>query len=541
MTEDLIASLIVLLAAACAVIWYFWRQNSRLPPGPSGWPLIGSLPALGAMPHHSIAELGKRYGPILSLRLGTTTVVAACSASAAREFLKHNDANFLSRPSNAVAKHMAYDSHDMVWAEYGPKWRSLRKICGVHLFSNKALEDFRLVREKEVGILAVSLARAGELGEIVGVGEALHLCIANVLGKVLIGRRMFEGEEDAGEFRRLVLEGMQLSGVFNIGDFVPSLEWMDLMGVAKKMKEHHRRHDGFMQKIMDKHAFSSLQGDFLSVLLRLKGDPDPVDLDGLDGKLTDIDIKALLSSRQARNRQITKPCFICLQHVIIITKDMFAAGTDTSTSTVEWAIAELIQRPHIQKKVQAELDSVVGRDRLVKESDIPNLTYLQAIVKESFRLHPSTSLSLQRITSESCQVAGYHIPKGTRLLVNVWSISRDPSIWTDPLEFQPERFMPGSKYDHIDVRGNDFEVIPFGAGRRICPGMSMGIKMVQLMVATLVHGFRWELPASETLNMDEAYGITLQRAMPLKIHPKPRLAPSAYHAHDLVLSYKHDV
>ncbi|XP_031490188.1 flavonoid 3'-monooxygenase CYP75B137-like [Nymphaea colorata] len=510
MIGDLIASpihLIVLLAALWAVIWYFRRQNSRLPPGPSGWPLIGSLPALGAMPHHSIAELAKRYGPILSLRLGTTTVVAACSASAAREFLKHNDTNFLSRPRNAVAKHMAYDSNDIVWAEYGPKWRSLRKICAVHLFSNKALDDFRLVREKEVGILAASLARAGGVGEIVAVGEAVHCCIANALGMVLIGRRVFEDGEDAREYKEMVVEGMQLLGVFNIGDFVPSLEWMDLMGVAKKMKDYYRRHDGFMQRIIDDHACSSsvgLQGDFLSVLLRLKD--DPVGLDGLNGKLTDIDIKALLT-------------------------DMFTAGTDTSTSTVEWAIAELIKHPQIQKKVQAELDSVVGRDRLVNESDIPNLTYLQAIVKETFRLHPSTPLSIPRIASESCEVAGYHIPKGAHLLINVWAISRDPSIWTYPLEFQPERFMPGSKYEHIDVRGNDFEVIPFGAGRRICPGMSMGIRSVQLITATLVHGFEWELPAgqlSEALNMDESYGITLQRAMPLKIHPKPRLASSAY-------------
>ncbi|KAF3776672.1 Flavonoid 3'-monooxygenase [Nymphaea thermarum] len=510
MIGDLIASpihLVALLAALAAAIWYFRWRDSRLPPGPTGWPLIGSLPALGAMPHHSLAALAKHYGPIISLRLGTTTVVAACSASAAREFLKHNDANFSSRPPNAGAKHVAYDSQDMVWAEYGPKWRSLRKICAVHLFSNKALDDFRHVREKEVGILAASLGRAGEAGESVGVGEALTVCTANALGKVLIGRRVFEGGEDAGEFRGMVLELMQLAGVFNIGDFVPSLDWMDLMGVAKKMKALHRRLDGFMQRILEEHCRSSGaggQGDVLSVLLRLKD--DPVGLDGLDGKLTDTDIKALLL-------------------------DLFTAGTDTSASTVEWAIAELIRHPHIQKKVQAELDSVVGRDRLVKESDIPNLTYLQAVVKETFRLHPSTPLSLPRIASESCQVAGYHIPKDTRLLVNVWAISRDPSIWTDPLEFQPERFMPGSKYENIDVRGNDFEVIPFGAGRRICAGMSMGIRMVQLMAATLVHGFGWELPAGqvpEKLNMDEAYGLTLQRAVPLKIQPRPRLAPSAY-------------
>ncbi|KAF3776671.1 hypothetical protein EJ110_NYTH44298 [Nymphaea thermarum] len=322
MIGNLIASpihVVALLAALAAAIWYFRWRDSKLPPGPTGWPLIGSLPALGAMPHHSLAALAKHYGPIISLRLDTTTVVAACSAWAAREFLKHNDANFLSRPSNAGAMHIAYDSKGLAWAEYGPKWRSLRKICAVHLFSNKALDDMRHVREKEVGILAASLARAGEAGENVGVGEAVNVCTANALGKVLIGRRVFEGGEDAGEFRGMVLELMQLEGVFNIGDFVPWLDWMDVMGVAKKMKALHRRLDGFMQRILEEHGRSSGaggQGDFLSVLLRLKD--DPIGPDGLEGKLTDADIKALLT-------------------------DLFAAGTDTFTSTVEWAIAELIR------------------------------------------------------------------------------------------------------------------------------------------------------------------------------------------------------
>ncbi|KAF3776948.1 Cytochrome P450 [Nymphaea thermarum] len=517
--------LVALLAALAAVIWYFRWRDSKLPPGPTGWPLIGSLPALGAMPHHSLAALAKHYGPIISLCLGTTTVVAACSASAAREFLKHNDANVLSRPSNSAAKHVAYDSQGMVWAEYGPKWRSLRKICAVHLFSNKALDDLRHVREKEVGILAVSLARAGEAGENVGVGEAVNVCTANLLGRVLIGRRVFEGGEDAGEFRGMVLELMQLAGVFNIGDFVPSLDWMDPMGVAKKMKALHRRLDGFMERILEEHGRSSGaggQGDVLSVLLRLKDDPI-------------VNASSIFHCiKRFKGFKIR-----CLQM-----QDFFAAGTYTSINMVEWEIAELIRHPHIQKKVQAEIDSIVGWDRPVKESDIPNLTYLQAIVKETFRLHPATPLSLPRIASESRQVTGYHIPKGARLLVNVWAISRDPSIWTDPLEFQPDRFMPGSKYEHIDVRGNDFEVIPFGAGRRICPGMSMGIRMVQLMVATLVHGFNWELPAGqvpEKLNMDEVYGISLQRAVPLKIHPQacPKHLPCLAHTH-LLLSCEYD-
>lgn len=212
---------------------------------------------------------------------------------------------------------------------------------------------------------------------------------------------------------------------------------------------------------------------------------------------------------------------------------MFTAGTDTSSSTVEWAIAELIRHPKILARVQQELDQVVGRDRLVTELDLAQLTYLQAVVKETFRLHPSTPLSLPRMAAESCEINGYHIPKGATLLVNVWAIARDPAQWTDPLEFKPERFLPGGEKPGADVRGNDFEVIPFGAGRRICAGMSLGLRMVQLLTASLVHAFDWELEDGlnpEKLNMDEAYGLTLQRAAPLMVHPQPRLTQHVYRA-----------
>jgi len=210
---------------------------------------------------------------------------------------------------------------------------------------------------------------------------------------------------------------------------------------------------------------------------------------------------------------------------------MFAAGTDTSSSTTEWAIAEMIRNPRILAQVQQELDNIVGRDRNVKEDDIPNLPYLQAVIKETFRLHPSTPLSLPRIASESCDIFGYHIPKGSTLLVNVWAIARDPKEWANPLEFKPERFLPGGEKCDVDVKGNDFEVIPFGAGRRICAGMSLGLRMVQLLTATLAHSFDWKLENglnAKKMNMDEGYGLTLQRAVPLSVHPKPRLSPHVY-------------
>lgn len=210
---------------------------------------------------------------------------------------------------------------------------------------------------------------------------------------------------------------------------------------------------------------------------------------------------------------------------------MFSAGTDTSSSTVEWVMAELLRHPKILAKAQQEIDSVVGRDRLVTELDLPQLTYLQAIVKETFRLHPSTPLSLPRLAAESCEINGYHIPKDSTLLVNVWAISRDPEVWDEPLEFRPSRFLPGGERPNADVRGNDFEVIPFGAGRRICAGMTLGLRMVQLLSATLVHAFDWELTAGqspEKLDMEEAYGLTLQRASPLMVHPHPRLSPDVF-------------
>ncbi|KAH7528938.1 hypothetical protein FEM48_Zijuj05G0130800 [Ziziphus jujuba var. spinosa] len=387
----------------------------------------------------------------------------------------------------------------------------LRKISSVHLFSAKALDDFRHVRQEEVAILIRAVANAGS--KAVNLAQLLNICTVNALGRVMLGRRVFgdgSGGSDpkADEFKSMVVEVMVLAGVFNIGDFIPALEWLDLQGVQAKMKKLHKRFDAFLTTILEEHKINgagttSKHTDMLSTLISLKDDAD-----GEGGKLTDTEIKALLLN-------------------------MFTAGTDTSSSTVEWAIAELIRHPRILAQVQQELDTVVGRDRLVNELDLPKLTYLQAVVKENFRLHPSTPLSLPRMAAESCEINGYHIPKGATLLVNVWAIARDPDQWTDPLEFKPERFLPGGAKPNVDVRGNDFEVIPFGAGRRICAGMSLGLRMVQLLTASLVHAFDWELADGllpEKLNMDEAFGLTLQRAAPLMVHQRPRLAEHVFRA-----------
>ncbi|CAK8565209.1 unnamed protein product [Lathyrus sativus] len=481
-----------------------------LPPGPKPWPIIGNMPHLGPAPHQSLAALAETYGPLMHLKLGFVDVVVAASATVAEQFLKVHDANFSSRPPNAAAKNMTYNYQDLVFAPYGPRWRLLRKISSVHLFSNKVMAEFQHLREEEAVRLTNNLASNYSDTKAVKLGQLLNICTTNALARVMLGRRVFNDENGgndpkADDFKDMITELMVLAGVFNISDFIPSLEWLDLQGVQAKMKKLHKKFDAFLTNIIEEHDNSNSKSekhkDLLTTLLTLRDEGDD---DG--NKLTNIEIKALLLN-------------------------MFAAGTDTSSSTTEWAIAELIKNPKILAQVQQELDNVVGRERNVKEEDIPNLPYLQAVIKETFRLHPSTPLSLPRIASESCEIFGYHIPKGATVLVNVWAIARDPKQWDDPLMFKPERFLPNGDKCDVDIKGNDFEVIPFGAGRRICVGMNLGLRMVQLLTATLAHSFHWELEnelKAEKMNMDEAFGLTLQRAVPLSVYPKPRLSPNVY-------------
>nr|AHX02955.1 flavonoid 3'5'-hydroxylase [Iris x hollandica] len=486
-----------------------------LPPGPKGVPVLGSLLQLGAKPHETLRALSRTYGPLMRLRLGCVDVVVASPPSVAASFLK-NDSNFGSRPPNSGAEHMAYNYHDLVFAPSGPRWRLLRKLSAVHLLGPKALDELRWVREEELGVLVRMLrARAeGAGGGAANVGKEMHVCSTNALARAMMGRRVFEkvaageeGEEEemrkAEEFKEMVVEVMTLAGVFTVGDYVPWLRWLDVGGVVAKMKRVHRRYDVFLDGLIAECRSAAKPGakDLLSVLIGLKGKAD-----GDGGEITDTAIKAMILN-------------------------LLTAGTDTSSSTIEWALTELIRHPNILKKAQEEIDSVVGQDRLVSESDIPNLPFLQAVVKENFRVHPATPLSLPRMALEDCEVDGFRIPKGATLLVNIWAMGRDPSIWPNPHVFSPARFLPGGQGEHVDVRGNSFELMPFGAGRRICAGTSMGIRVVHSTVATLIHAFDWALPkgqVAEDMDMEEAFGISLQKAIPLMAHPIPRLASKAY-------------
>jgi len=496
-------SIILLAIGLICAVKHSLRK--RFPPGPFAWPVIGSFPLLGKMPHHSLYELSKQYGPIMYLKLGTTDAVVVSSPKIAEACLKTNDLNFSSRPTTSTTKYIGYDSNGLFSAPYGPRWRMMRKVCNIHLFAGKALNDLQPVREAEVGMLVKSILEHERQGKAVPVnlGELLNVCTANVLGQIMLSKRMFDSQgSKASEFREMMVESFDLAGKFIIGDFVPSLAWMDLQGIRTKMKMLHNKFDEFLSKMITERQTAACNGggksDFLSTLWALRNDAD-----GEGGKLTNDDIKVLLQT-------------------------MFMAGSDTTSITVEWAIAELIRHPKMLRRCQEELDSMMnGEQRRLKESDLQNLPYLLATVKETLRLHPTVPLLVPRMAAEACEIEGYYIPKNTQLIVNAWGMQRDPNVWESPLEFNPDRFVGSS----VDILGSSFQVIPFGAGRRICAGMSMGLLMVQFILATLLHSFDWSIPDGqppEKLDMTEAFGLTMHRVAPLLVVPTARLPFDLY-------------
>ncbi|KAL1569295.1 flavonoid 3',5'-hydroxylase [Salvia divinorum] len=477
-----------------------------LPPGPRGFPVVGSLPLLGDMPHVALAKMAKTYGPIMYMKMGSSGIVVVSTPDSARAFLKTQDANFSNRPVNAGATILAYNAQDMVFAPYGPKWRLLKKLSSLHMLGSKALEEWSDVRSSEASHMLAAMYEASRLGEAVCLPETLVYATANMIGQVILSRRVFvtKGNE-MNEFKEMVVELMTTAGYFNIGDFIPWLAWMDLQGIERGMKKLHKKWDRLIGKMLDDRLKSTHKRndkpDLLDSLLA-NHDDDSND-DEEDCKLTTTNIKALLLN-------------------------LFTAGTDTSSSIIEWALAEMIKNPSIQKRAHEEMDKVIGRERHLLESDIPNLPYLRAICKEAYRKHPSTPLNLPRISTHACVVDGYHIPKNTRLSVNIWAIGRDPDVWENPLDFNPERFLLGLK-GGIEPGGNHFELIPFGAGRRICAGSRMGMVIVEYLLATLVHSFEWDLPSGTAeMDMDEIFGLALQKAVPLSASLTPRLPSHCY-------------
>ncbi|KAL8108546.1 cytochrome P450 CYP736A12-like [Apium graveolens] len=481
----------------------FWRILTSLgghkpPPGPMGLPLIGNLHLLGKLPHRTLYKLSQKYGPIMSLRLGLIPTIVVSSPAAAELFLKTHDSTFANRPRVQLAVDHFYGSKTIAFAEFGAYWRSVRKFCSLELLSPTKIDSMAGLRREELGFLVDSLKEASHTRQVVDVSGKVAGLMEDMTIRMLLGK-----SRDARFNLREVLKEMTKSaGEFNVADFIPFLTGLDLQGITRRTKVTGKELDNILEIIIDDHEQEAAEGyekpdkDFVDVLLSLKSNPT------------------------GTHEQLAKN--IDRSNIKAIVLDIIFGSVGTAQTAIEWIMTELIRHKRVMKLVQEEIRNVMVNCEFVEETHLSKLEYLHMVVKESMRLHPVVPLLVPHESMEDIVVDGYYIQKKSRIIINNWGLGRDPKIWSDNVEeFLPERF----RGSDIDLGGQNFQLIPFGSGRRGCPGMYLGLRNVKLVVAQLVHSFEWEVPfgmSPDALNMKETFGLTSPRAEHLLAIPKIR-------------------
>ncbi|XP_016514159.2 cytochrome P450 CYP736A12-like, partial [Nicotiana tabacum] len=461
----------------------------KLPPGPRGLPIIRNLHMLGTLPHRTLYDLSKKYGPIMFLKLKNVPTVVVSSPETAELILKTHDAVFASRPKLKAVEYVSDGAKGVAFAPYGPQWRNARKFCTQELLTAEKIESFAGMRKEEIGVLVRRLKVATDGGEVVELGEKVGELIANMTYRMLFGDFRNSDRFDLN----IVQEMVRLVGAFNIADYVPFLEPFDIQGLNKQLKGTGKAVQKVFDTIINEHEEDARDGSH-------KGSKDLVDV--------------MLS-----HQNCPKSYSIDRATMKAILSDMIVAAIDTSHTWIEWVFAEIVKHSRVMNKLQEELISVVGLDRMVEEQDLPKLEYLELVLKETFRLHPVATLLVPRESMEDVVINGYYIPRKSRVMINCWALGHDPKIWSDNVEeFVPERFIG----KNFDLRGHDFHLLPFGYGRRSCPGMNLGLITVKLIVAQLVHCFNWDLPEGilpGDLDMTEKFGFAAPRAQNLLVIP----------------------
>ncbi|CAM6085037.1 unnamed protein product [Calypogeia fissa] len=493
------------LAAALVgiVVYKFVFSTGKLPPGPKPLPVVGNLYDVKPVRFQCFMEWAKKFGPILSFRMGTTLNVVVTSPDLAKEVLKEKDQLLAARPLTRAAARFSRNGQDLIWADYGPHYVKVRKLCTLELFTPKRLEALRSVRQEEMGYTINAIFKESKdcPGASVSVKKHLSAVAFNNITRIVFGKRFVDAngvvDSQGVEFKEIIAEGMKLGASLKMSEHISYIRWMFPLQEEAFARNGARR-DTLTKAIMQEFATSREQHE--------------------DGSNQHF-VNALLNFQKQYDLSETT--------VITLLWDMITAGMDTTAITVEWAMAELIRNPDVQKKAQDELDSVVGYERVLTELDFPHLPYLQALAKEALRLHPPTPLLLPHKASQNVKLGGYDVPKGATVHVNAYAIARDPTIWEDPLRFKPDRFLE----EDIDMKGTDFRLIPFGAGRRVCPGAQLGINIVQLMLGRMLHHFTWSPPEGmtpEEIDLTPRPGVVTFMAKPLQATVSPRLPSSLY-------------
>ncbi|KAF2292559.1 hypothetical protein GH714_025577 [Hevea brasiliensis] len=430
----------------------------------------------------------------------------------ARECLATNDRIFATRASIAAGKHMGYNNAILALAPYGAYCWDIRKLATLQLLSNHRLEMLKHVRLSEVNMFLKDLhniyvenARNPSKVTICKLFEQVtfNISLRKIVGKRFSSSTYGEENSEAWRYKKAIEEALYLSGTFVMSDAIPWLEWMDYMGHISAMKRTAKELDAVISTWLEEHVKKRL----------LKEDMDG-ESDLMDIMLENLAEDAVMSGH-------TRDTVIKATTMILT-----LTGAGSTAVTLTWALSLLLNNPSVLKAAQEEVDVHVGKEKWVQESDVPKLKYLQAIVKETLRLYPPGPLTGIRQAMEDCDLGGYHVSKGTRLVVNIWKLQRDPLVWKNPNQFQPERFL--TTHAHIDVRGQNFEYIPFSSGRRSCPAITFGLQVVHLTLARLLQGFDLTTVAGLPVDMKEGQGIALPKVNPVEVIIKPRLDSELY-------------
>ncbi|KAH7663749.1 Premnaspirodiene oxygenase protein [Dioscorea alata] len=483
-----ISLILVLTILSIKLVRFSSKRSLNLPPSPWKLPFIGNLHQLGLLPHQSLHKLSKKHGPLMLLQLGQVPTLVVSSSQMAKEILKTHDLIFASRPKVNAAHIMIYGSQDMAFAPYGEHWKKMRKIAVSNLLSIKRVQSLHGAMEEQVAHMLNKISNASSLISPINMSKILFSFTNGMLCRAILGRPFDEEGGNKMKFHEMIEETAVLLGGFNVEDYFPSFGWLcSLFGLDERAKRTSSKWDSVLDQLIEDHVNKNKKGkeedeDFIDVLLSIQGDPNK------EFSLSKDHMKALLM-------------------------DMLFGGTETGYVALEWSLAELIKNPKVMKKLQDEVRGKALGKSMVKEKDLSNMNYLKAFLKEILRLHPPAPLLVPRESMESCQIQGYDIPKKTRVIVNSWAISRDPNLW-------PERF----ENNLIDFKGQNYEYIPFGAGRRICPAIQYGVSIAELALANLVYMFDWRLPdglVSKDLDMTETHGLTVKMKSNLFLIAKP--------------------
>ncbi|KAI3915424.1 hypothetical protein MKW98_022382 [Papaver atlanticum] len=481
------------------------KSNTKPPEAAGAWPVVGHLRLLGGpdLPHKTLGAMADKYGPIFVIRIGSDPTVVVSSSEAAREIFTINDKIWASKPTVIAAmKHMGYDA-----AMYG-----FHPMDHIFLLSNRRLESIKHVwiSETNTSIKQLYEKVASDGGEtLVDMKKWFSVFTMGMSLRLISGKRCFVGDEDevSRRYQKALSNFFRLVAVFVPSDAIPILRrWIDLRGYESKMKKTGQDLDSILGEMLDEHKIKKQK----------RSGEEAVEEDFMDVMLSVLE----------KDPKVMSDCKFDADTIIKATcKSMMVACSDTLMVTLVWVLSLLVNHPHILQKVHEEMDTHVGRERQVHESDIKNLLYLQAATKETLRLYPPGPI-MTRESTEDCTLLGYHIPAATRLMVNISKVQRDPKVWTSQSEFKPERFLAGGE---VDVsRYHSFQFMPFGGGRRSFPGTSLALQVVHLALARLIHGFDFKTPSGEPTDMTESPGLTNVKATPLDLLVTPRLSSKLY-------------